>query len=59
MGASNYNCLLNPDLGYTKYGLTTRVNFWNKITLIARYFRLILMTVQQNLKGILKTKGRN
>ena len=59
MGAFNYNCLLNPDSGYTKYGLITRVDFYNKITPIARYFRPILITVWKSLKGILRTKRRD
>ena len=59
MGAFNYNCLLNLDLEYTKYGLIIRANFQNEITLIARYFKPILMAVQKNLKGILRTKGRD
>ena len=45
MGASNYNCLLNLDLGYTKYSSTTRADFWNEIMPTVRYFRLILITV--------------
>ena len=45
MGAFNYNYLLNPNSGYTKYGLITRVDFWNKITPIIKYFRPILITI--------------
>ena len=45
MGASNYNYLLGTDSGYTKYGLIIRADFWNKIMLIARYSRPMLMTV--------------
>ena len=59
MGASNYNCLLNPDSGYTKYGLITRADFQNKIMLIARYSKPILITVQKSPEGILRTKGRD
>jgi len=59
MGVSNYNRLLNLDLGYIKYGLTIRVDFWNKIMLIIRYSRPTLIIVQKSLEGILRTKGRN
>ena len=59
MGAFNYNCLSNPDSGYTKYGSTTRADFWNKIMPIVRYFKPILMTVWKSLKGISRTKGRD
>jgi hypothetical protein len=45
MGVFNYNYLSNPDSGYTKYSLTTRVDFWKEITPIARYSRFMLMTV--------------
>ena len=45
MGAFNYNCLSGIDLGYIKYGSTIKTNFWNKIMLIVRYFRPILITV--------------
>ena len=59
MGAFNYNCLSNPDSGYTKYGSTTRADFWNKITPIARYFRPILITVQKSPEGISRIKRRD
>ena len=59
MGVFNYNYLLNPDLGYTKYSSTTRADFWKEIILIVRYSRLILTTVWKSLKGILRTKGRD
>ena len=45
MGVFNYNRLLKTDLGYTRYNSTTRADFQNKITPIARYSRAILMTV--------------
>ena len=59
MGVFKYNCLLNPDSGYIKYGLTTRADFWNEITPIARYFRLISTTVLKSPKSILRTKERD
>jgi hypothetical protein len=59
MGVSNYNCLSNPDLGYTKYGSTTRADFWNEITPTVRYSRPTSMTVRKSPKGISRIKGRD
>ena len=59
MGVFNYNYLLNLDSGYTKYSLIIRADFWNKIMLIIRYFRPMLITVWKSLEGILRIKGRD
>ena len=59
MGVFNYNYLLNPDLGYTKYSSTTRADFWKEIILIVRYSRPMLIIVRKSLEGILRIKGRD
>jgi len=59
MGIFNYNRLLKTDLGYIRYSLIIRADFQNKITLIVRYFRPMLTTVQKNPEGILRIKGRD
>ena len=45
MGVFNYNYLLKTDLGYIRYNLIIKADFQNKIMLIARYSRPMLMTV--------------